>query len=83
MCLAGLATASVPSWFDYRGKLSCLKYVFRMRELTRINLRLGGWVSKPGTADSHQRLIEDRPCCDSLLKTALNQIHKGMSSPFW
>lgn len=67
MCLAGLATASFPSWFDYHGKLSCLKYVFRMRELTRINLRLGGWVSKPGTADSHQRLIEDRPCCDSLL----------------
>ncbi|NXK55211.1 ARMC4 protein, partial [Chauna torquata] len=83
MCLTGLATTSVPSWFDYHVKLSCLEYVFRMRELTRINLRLDSWVSKLGTADSHQRLIEDRPYCDSLLKTALNHIHKGMSSPIW
>ncbi|NXN56925.1 ARMC4 protein, partial [Rynchops niger] len=41
------------------------------------------WVSKSGTADSHQGLVRNRPYCDSLLKTALNQIHKGMSSPSW
>jgi len=54
-----------------------------MAELTRVNLRLDSWDSKPGAADSHQRLMEDRPYCVSLLKTALNQIQKRMSLPIW
>ncbi|NXM34858.1 ARMC4 protein, partial [Oxyruncus cristatus] len=64
-------------------KLSCLEYIFRMRELARVSVELDSRVGKPGTADSHQGLVKTRPHCDSLLKTALNQIHTGMSSPIW
>ncbi|NWS96112.1 ARMC4 protein, partial [Mionectes macconnelli] len=83
--VTGQATAPFPCESSSLScaKLSCLEYIFRMRELARISVELDSQGGKPGTADSHQGLVKTRLHCDSLLKTALNQIHEGMSSPIW
>ncbi|NXM03821.1 ARMC4 protein, partial [Tyrannus savana] len=82
ICLAGQATAPVPCESSNLScaKLPCLEYIFRMRELARVSVESDTRVSKPGTADSHQGLVKNRPHCDSLLKTALNQILKGIKT---